>query len=56
MRDGVKFHVSHFSEDATAGEVAPLLGGRRAVRAEFIANDVTISVEPTDQTWSNREM
>jgi len=57
MRDGVKFHLSSFSGDGVSGGVATfLVDDVDALYAEFVASDVGVALEPTDQTWGNREM
>lgn len=56
-RDGVWLHVSSFSGDGVSGGVVFLLvEDVDALHAELIAKDVPIDLEPTDQTWGNREM
>ncbi|HJQ25374.1 MAG TPA: VOC family protein [Blastocatellia bacterium] len=57
VRDGVELHVSSFSGDGVSGGVVFLLvEDLDALHAELIAKGVTISLEPTEQTWGNREM
>jgi uncharacterized glyoxalase superfamily protein PhnB len=56
-RDDAWLHVSSFSGDAIPGGVVYLLvDDVDALHAEFIAKDVAINMEPTDQSWGNREM
>ena len=56
-RDGVWLHLSSFSGDGVSGGVAYLLvDDVDALRAELDAKNVPIHLEPTDQTWGNREM
>jgi len=56
-RDGVWLHVSSFPGDGISGSVANLIvDDVDAMYAEFAAKGVGIELEPTDQTWGNREM
>ena len=56
-RDGVTLHLSSFSGDAVPGGVAFLLvDDLDGLHAELVAKGVPIALEPTDQTWGNREM
>lgn len=56
-RDGVPLHVSSFSGDGVAGNVASFrVRDVDALHAEFAAKGVTFELEPHDQTWGNREM
>jgi len=56
-RDGVVLHVSSFSGDGVAGGVVNILvDDVDALHREFAAKGVPIDLEPTDQTWGNREM
>jgi uncharacterized glyoxalase superfamily protein PhnB len=56
-RDGVWLHVSSFSGDGVSGNVANLVvDDVDTLHAEFRAKGVRIDLEPTDQTWGNREM
>lgn len=56
-RDGVLIHVSSFSGDGVSGGVAVLfVGDVDALHRELVAKGVPIALEPTDQTWGNREM
>ncbi len=56
-RDDVEIHVSSFSGDGVAGGVV-FVGVRDVdeLHNELKANGVTIDLEPTDQSWGNREM
>lgn len=57
MRDGAKLHVSSFSGDGVSGGVVYLLvDDVDALHPELVARGVAIDLEPTDQTWGNREM
>ncbi|WP_254506721.1 bleomycin resistance protein [Anatilimnocola floriformis] len=57
VRDGVVLHLSSFSGDGVAGGVINfLVTDVDALHAEFVARGVPIALEPTDQTWGNREM
>jgi uncharacterized glyoxalase superfamily protein PhnB len=57
VRDGVKLHVSSFSGDGVSGGIASfLVDDVDALHAEFVEAGVRISLEPTNQTWGNREM
>jgi uncharacterized glyoxalase superfamily protein PhnB/2'-5' RNA ligase len=56
-RDGVFVHVSSFAGDGVAGGVVAFwVDDVDALFAEFQARGVAIHLEPTDQTWGNREM
>ena len=56
-RDGAEIHVSSFAGDAVPGGVVYLrVDDVDAVYAELRARDVRVALEPTDQTWGNREM
>lgn len=56
-RDDVWLHVSSFSGDgASGGVVGFLVDDVDALHAELVAKHVPIELEPTDQTWRNREM
>jgi uncharacterized glyoxalase superfamily protein PhnB len=56
-RDGAWLHVSSFSGDGVAGGVASVLvDDVDALYAELVAKHVAIDLEPTNQTWGNREM
>lgn len=56
-RDGVMLHVSSFPGDGVSGSAVGLIvDDVDALHAEFIAKSVPIALEPTDQTWGNREM
>ncbi len=56
-RDDARLHVSSFSGDAVAGGVVFLLvDDVDALHKELLGKNVDIDLEPTDQTWGNREM
>lgn len=56
-RDGVRLHVSSFSGDGVSGAVVYLLvEDVDALHTELVANGVAIDLQPTDQSWGNREM
>ena len=56
-RDGVWLHLSSFAGDGVAGGVVYLqVEDVDALHAELAAKGVSIDLEPTDQTWGNREM
>lgn len=56
-RDGVDLHLSSFSGDGVSGGVVFLLvEDVDVLHAELVAKGVPISLEPTDQSWGNREM
>ena len=56
-RDGVHLHVSSFPGDGVFGGVVFLVvEDVDALHAELKAKGVTIDLEPTDQSWGNREM
>ena len=57
IRDGVALHVSSFPGDGVAGGVANfIVDDVDQLHAEFRAKGVRIELEPTDQSWGNREM
>ena len=57
MRDDVQLHVSSFSGDGVAGGVVFLLvRDVDELFKELTGKGVTIDLEPTDQSWGNREM
>jgi len=56
-RDDVIFHISSFLGDGVLGGIATfIVDDLDALHAEFIERRVPIDLEPTDQTWDNREM
>ena len=56
-RDEAHFHVSSFSGDGVPGGVVFLeVEDVDALHAELKAKGVIIDLEPTDQSWGNREM
>jgi catechol 2,3-dioxygenase-like lactoylglutathione lyase family enzyme len=56
-RDNVEVHVSSFSGDGVAGGVVFLgVEDVDALHQELKATGVVIDLEPTDQSWGNREM
>jgi len=56
-RDNVEVHVSSFSGDGVAGGVV-FIGVEDVdqLHKELKDKGVTIDLEPTDQSWGNREM
>ncbi|HEY0514887.1 MAG TPA: VOC family protein [Thermoanaerobaculia bacterium] len=57
IRDGVRLHVSSFSGDGVSGGVVFLLvDDVDELHEELRRKNVPIHLEPTDQTWGNREM
>lgn len=57
VRDDVRLHVSSFSGDGVSGGVVFLLvDDVDALHEELLRKNVPIALEPTDQTWGNREM
>ena len=55
-RDEVDLHVSSFSGDGVSGGVVFLLvKDVDALQVELVAKGVQIALEPTDQSWGNRE-
>ena len=57
VRDEVELHVSSFPGDGVSGGVVFLLvEDLDALHVELVAKGVTVTLEPTDQTWGNREM
>lgn len=56
-RDSVELHVSSFPGDGVAGAVVFLVvEDLDALHAELKARGVAIELEPTNQSWGNREM
>jgi catechol 2,3-dioxygenase-like lactoylglutathione lyase family enzyme len=56
-RDAVRLHVSSFSGDGVPGGVVFLVvEDLDALHEELKAKGVTIDLEPTNQSWGNREM
>jgi len=56
-RDAAELHVSSFSGDGVSGGVVFLIvEDVDALHMELKAKGVTIDLEPTDQSWGNREM
>ena len=56
-RDNAWLHVSSFSGDGVSGAVVYLLvDDVDNLHAELLRRGVRIDLEPTDQTWGNREM
>jgi catechol 2,3-dioxygenase-like lactoylglutathione lyase family enzyme len=57
VRDQARLHVSSFAGDSVAGAAVYLLvDDVDRLHEELRANGVAIELEPTDQTWGNREM
>ena len=56
-RDEVRLHVSSFSGDGVFGGVVFLVvDDIDSLHSELKAKGVKIELEPTDQSWGNREM
>lgn len=56
-RDGATLHVSTFAADGVPGGVIFLVvEDVDRLHADLVAGGVPIALEPTDQTWGNREM
>jgi len=56
-RDDATLHLSSFSGDGVAGGVVFLLvDDVDALHRELLQRQVGIELEPTDQSWGNREM
>ena len=56
-RDNVVFHISSFLGDGVLGGVATfIVDDLDALHAELSERKVLIDVEPTNQSWDNREM
>ena len=56
-RDGVSLHASSFSGDGvSSGVVFLLVDDLDGLHADLVAKGVSIALEPTDQSWGNREM
>jgi uncharacterized glyoxalase superfamily protein PhnB len=57
VRDGVSIHLASFpSNGAPGGSAFLVVDDVDALHSEFVAKGVAIALEPTDQTWGNREM
>jgi uncharacterized glyoxalase superfamily protein PhnB len=56
-RDGVTLHVSSFADDGVSGGVVFIVvEDVDTLHGELLASGVSIALEPTDQSWGNREM
>ena len=56
-RDDARLHLSSFPGDAVPGGVVVLLvDDVDRLHAELVVKGLTIHLEPTDQSWGNREM
>jgi catechol 2,3-dioxygenase-like lactoylglutathione lyase family enzyme len=56
-REGIRLQVSSFSGDGSlSGVVYVSVRDVDRLYQELIGNGVAIDLEPTDQTWGNREM
>ncbi len=56
-RDDVEIHVSSFPGDGVPGGIVFLLiEDVDALHKELVLKGVSINLEPTNQTWGNREM
>ena len=56
-RDGAHLHVSSFSGDGVSGGVVYLrVNDVDGLYDDLRLQNVNIAMEPTDQTWGNREM
>ena len=57
VRDDAQLHVSSFPGDGVSGCVVYLLvEDIDRLHEELLERNVSIALEPTDQTWGNREM
>ncbi|GJM43171.1 MAG: hypothetical protein DHS20C21_00130 [Gemmatimonadota bacterium] len=57
LRDGAAIHVSSFPGDGAVGSaVYVVVDDVDTLYKELAGRGVQISLEPTDQTWGNREM
>ena len=56
-RDDARLHLSSFPGDGISGGVTVLIvDDVDRLHEEFVAKGVEIQLEPTNQTWGNREM
>ncbi len=56
-RDGALLHLSSFSGDGVPGNVVNLfVNDVDTLHDEFVSKGAKIAMQPTDQTWGNREM
>ena len=56
-RDGASLHVSSFTGDGALGGVAVInVRDVDGLHGELMSRGVQIDLEPTDQTWGDREM
>jgi uncharacterized glyoxalase superfamily protein PhnB len=56
-RDGVSVHLSSFPGDGVAGHAIVLIVDNiDELCEEFVQKGIKIDMEPTDQSWGNREM
>ena len=57
VRDDVRVHLSSFPGDGKAGNAIVLIVDNvDDLHKEFLRKGVEIDLEPTDQSWGNREM
>ena len=57
VRDEVRVHLSSFPGDGKAGNAIVLIVDNvDDLHKEFLLKGVEIDLEPTDQSWGNREM
>jgi catechol 2,3-dioxygenase-like lactoylglutathione lyase family enzyme len=57
VRDDACLHVSSFPGDGAAGNVAYILvDDVDGLHKELLQKHVVVDLEPTNQTWGNREM
>jgi catechol 2,3-dioxygenase-like lactoylglutathione lyase family enzyme len=57
VRERVRLHISSFIGDGVSGSVVFLVvDDVDVLHAELKTKNVTIALEPTDQSWGNREM
>ena len=57
IRDDVRVHLSSFPDDGKPGNAVVLIVDNvDALHKEFLSRGVGIDLNPTDQSWGNREM
>ncbi len=56
-RDEATIHLSSFSGDGVAGGIAYIItDDLDTLYSEFIERDAPVDLEPTEQSWGNREV
>ncbi len=57
IRDEARLHISSFRDDGVSGSLVYLLvDDVDHLHEDFVRKGVVVDMQPTDQTWGNREM